>query len=275
MYFMLTVIKEIQRGSCGVIYEGSFNNKTVAIKQPLRNTRFFKNQEIIAREIQIHRELNHENIVKCIAILSHNMGIVMELMPYGDLYTLIYEKPSLNDAQYLTIIKNIAAGLDYLHKAGILHRDIKLENILLNDNLQAKIADFGSAIRLNEINAETTAGGTKENLAPELICEGEISIWREGGTQYTAKSDIYPIGFIIIELLSKNTPFLSFSDAATKLQCIGEGCHYSIPTNIIEPFKTIILGCLAKDLTTRLDAEQLSTMITEEDITCSLGSRPK
>ena len=103
------------------------------------------------KEVTLISKLDHPNIIKLIALYEDQKRfyLVTELCTGGDLYDEIIILKKLEEAQAACIIKQITGAISYLHKKKIVHRDIKLENILLDDRMNLKVADFGFAVNKN------------------------------------------------------------------------------------------------------------------------------
>jgi NIMA (never in mitosis gene a)-related kinase len=106
----------------------------------------------------------------------------------------------LNESVILTIFIQICFGLEYIHKRRIIHRDIKTDNIFLNENLEVRIGDFGIAKSLNKnIEYANSIIGTPYYLSPELL----------NGNPYNEKNDIWALGCLLYEMCKKTQPFKS------------------------------------------------------------------
>ena len=181
-------------GSTARIYKGQFNNTYCAIK--LFNTDLAA--EDCLREIEMHKTVGqHPNVVR---LLSSYMGLdrfmVLELMEGGTLSSKIYNKSPLELPARLAIFCDLLNGLAHVHGLGIVHRDIKCLNILLDNNGRAKIADFGSAIKLTDrvkLDQYDPMRGTPHYLAPEVANDAQAC---------SEKSDIYSCALVLFELVT-------------------------------------------------------------------------
>ena len=101
--------------------------------------------QLFEREIEIHRNLKHDNIVRCYDVIrtKSHIYIVLEYCPHGDLHTYIQQKKKLSEPQACRLFQNLIDGIDYLHNQQIVHRDLKPENLLLDEKLNLRISDFG------------------------------------------------------------------------------------------------------------------------------------
>lgn len=131
----------------------------------------------VRNEVELHSKLRHPNILRLYHFFEDqiNVYLVMELCELGELYSYLRQKErqtgqrGLDESHARSIFVEVARGLFYLHQEmGIIHRDLKLSNILLNQDMHAKIADFGLAVRddENDHREHNTICGTPNYLAP-------------------------------------------------------------------------------------------------------------
>ncbi|XP_049954466.1 PAS domain-containing serine/threonine-protein kinase isoform X2 [Schistocerca serialis cubense] len=143
-------------------------------------------------EISLLTTLNHPNIVKVLDVFENPkfFQLVMEKHGAGmDLFEFIDRKPYLDETLNSYIFRQIVSAVDYLHSLQILHRDIKDENIIINEKFHAKLIDFGSATFMSEGRLFSTFYGTVEYCSPEVLAgnkyEGpELEMWSLGVTLY-------------------------------------------------------------------------------------------
>lgn len=151
-------------------------------------------------ESQVNSRLNHPNIVGIYDFGTHNSDpfLVMEYIPGCPLEALFPVVPKIPLRSRIHLLEQIAAGLDHAHSQDVIHRDIKPANILVTDQYEAKIVDFGLA-RLKDSNITTTGVflGTPSYASPEQIT----------GTHVSAASDLFSFGIIAYQLLFGKRPF--------------------------------------------------------------------
>ena len=159
-------------------------------------------RERFLQEARAAANLSHPNIVAVydFGIDSGEIYIVMELANGLDLKSAIQAGGSFTVSHGLDIGIQICAGLGYAHRAGIIHCDVKPQNIILTKDRIAKITDFGIARAMSETSAPESADfvwGSPQYMAPELI----------GGATPTTQSDVYSIGSVLYEIFTGNPPF--------------------------------------------------------------------
>ena len=181
-------------GSFSIIFKGTnyHNNTVIAIKKinKIIDKTHFNN------EVRLMKKLNHPNILKFYDIVYKTKKEIYFILEYcngGDLSEYIDSKSTDFDSKYFY---EILDSLNYLYKNGVLHRDIKPQNILIKDNT-IKIADFGFAKSFSKNDLLTTFCGSPLYMAPEIILNKE----------YTNLSDIWSLGVVLYELLTKTHPY--------------------------------------------------------------------
>ena len=205
------IIRKIGQGGFGKVYyaKDKIFQKEVAIKKILKD----KNNENnvynlrILNEINILKKLCHPSIIKIYEVFNQTdeYYIVNEYCKFGDLVGQL--KNGLDEMQISNILFQILSGISYLHFHGIIHRDLKLENILVSNILMVnikgkisqyyhlKIIDFGTA-KLKTKQNEKTIIGTTYYMAPEVINQN-----------YNNKCDLWSIGVILYILMTGDIPF--------------------------------------------------------------------
>ncbi|CAO2186110.1 unnamed protein product [Urochloa humidicola] len=205
----------IGEGGFGSVFKGVLGDQLVAVKHLHRAAQGTK--EFLA-EVQTIGSLHHNNLVRLIGFCTEKAHrlLVYEYMPRGSLDKWIYyrdNKAPLNWHTRYKIISNIARGLSYLHeecRQRIAHLDIKPQNILLDDNFDAKVADFGLSklIDRDQSHVVTRMRGTPGYMAPEWLT-----------SQITEKVDVYSFGVLVMEIICgrKN---LDYSQPVGSIQLI-------------------------------------------------------
>ncbi len=194
------VLGLVGQGQFGRVYCASHRQtgNIVALKE--LDKRRFPTHEFL-REMQFLLSLAHANIVSLYALEQTQTGryMVMDYCEGGTLRSLIQEDMRLHAAQALRVVADILSGLEHAHSRGVIHCDIKPENILLRltpEGWTAKISDFGIARLGQEIKTQDMQLGSPAYMAPERF-QGE----------YSYASDLYAVGIVLFELLTGYRPF--------------------------------------------------------------------
>ncbi|KAJ8557829.1 hypothetical protein K7X08_004595 [Anisodus acutangulus] len=197
----------IGSGGTGKVYRLDLKKGcgTVAVKQLWKGN----GVKVLTREMEILGKIRHRNIVKLYASLMKEGSniLVFEYMPNGNLFEALHRdikagKPELDWYQRYKVALGAAKGIAYLHHdcyPPIIHRDIKSTNILLDEDYEAKVSDFGVA-KVSEISSRGSEfscfAGTHGYMAPEMAYTLRV----------TEKSDIYSFGVVLLELVTGRKP---------------------------------------------------------------------
>jgi serine/threonine protein kinase len=251
------LVRELGSGGMARVFLGRDEvlDRPVAIKivnpdDPEAGLRFQREGRAAAR-------LSHPNIVRVFDAGEDELDgrevsyIVMEYVPGGDFKDLMDRYGPLPEALLARVGADVASGLAHAHERGIVHRDIKPRNILLDQRGSPKLADFGIARALDGTTSHNRPGaylGTAAYSSPEQLC----------GEKVTPKSDVYSLGATLSHAAAGEPPF-----SGNSLEVANQ--HISEPpppprekgAHISEDLEALILGCLAKDPGERPDAASL------------------
>ena len=195
------------RGSYATVKEGlietEFETVEVAVKVPhqifldlIKASDLKVYTRNLLQESFLHSSLSHEHIVKCIGIVQLDVPlIIMEKMNCTLTQLLESGEHTLSYEQKVSIFRDISAGLSYLHSKSIVHRDLSSNNILLTDDLRAKISDFGTA-RPFQAKNNTLCPGTQFYMAPDI--------------KFTPMSDVFSLGVLAVQIETCRFPSPSF-----------------------------------------------------------------
>ncbi|XP_066595894.1 serine/threonine-protein kinase unc-51 [Prorops nasuta] len=214
----------IGHGAFAVVFKGRHRKKpnfVVAIKSITKKS-LAKSQNLLGKEIKILKELtelHHENVVALLDCKesNHNVFLVMEYCNGGDLADYLGAKGTLSEDTIRVFLRQLSGAMKALHAKGVVHRDLKPQNILLSHNcgkscpqphqITLKIADFGFARFLRDGVMAATLCGSPMYMAPEVIMS----------LQYDAKADLWSLGTIVFQCLTGKAPFQAHTPQALKL----------------------------------------------------------
>jgi len=210
------ILEKLGEGGMGVVYKAQDTklNRTAALKfLPDRVNEDASAKERFLQEAQAAAGLNHPNICTVYGVDEHEgrLFISMEFVDGGTLREkLPFQK--INDA--LSIAVQIGEALQEAHAKGIVHRDIKADNVMLTSKGQAKVMDFGLAKLKGSLKLTRSSStvGTLAYMAPEQIQGGEVD----------SRSDIFSFGVLLYEMLTGKTPFRGEHEAAMMYSILNE-----------------------------------------------------
>ncbi|XP_065862203.1 G-type lectin S-receptor-like serine/threonine-protein kinase At4g27290 [Euphorbia lathyris] len=274
-----SVANKLGEGGFGPVYKGNLaDGQEIAVKRLSRSSgqgsHEFKNEVILIAKLQ------HRNLVKLIGccIQGEERLLVYEFMPNKSLDFFIFDQTASKQLDWSTrhkIISGIAKGLLYLHQDSrlrIIHRDLKPSNVLLDNQMNPKISDFGMARLFGGDQTEGTTNrvvGTYGYMAPEYAADGVFSV----------KSDVFSFGVLVIEIISgkrsrgfyhsnqshnlvayawrmwKEGKYLELVDSA-----LGESCHLSQLMRCVH----ISLLCVQQNAEDRPSMESVVLMLSSE-----------
>lgn len=140
----------------------------------------------ILKEVELHKGLSHPNIIHCVDYFfeQDKTYVILEYAPKGDLFKFLHRSLYVQKNVLLKIYTQTLLAFEYLHGQNILHRDLKPENILLDENMNAKVCDFGWSAVYSDYENRVTLCGTAEYMGPEVIY----------GHKQTKKTDVWALG---------------------------------------------------------------------------------
>jgi serine/threonine-protein kinase len=197
------IVREIGRGGYSIVYQARDldvgSDVAVKLLVPPPATAHLA-RERLRREVQAVRNLSHANIVAVYDLLDEEPWsfIIMEYVAGSDLHVRVRDRGPLSADEAVRVGRDVAAALEAAHRRGILHRDVKPQNILLDAGGRARLTDFGSAKLDGQVGITGTGGlaGTLAYAAPEVLA----------GRRGDARADLYALGLTLYYALAGDLP---------------------------------------------------------------------
>lgn len=270
------VLKELGRGGMGIVFQAHDKqlNEQVAIKilSPLLSSDT-EALERMKREVSAARRITHINIIR-IHDISESKGLHFVSMEYfhgENLKEHVRRHSPLSPMQAFQIASQICDGVQAAHLQGVIHRDLKSQNVIINSANQIKIIDFGLAhtAQLQGMTATGLIMGTPEYMAPEQVA----------GKRVDERADIYSLGIILYELFTGRVPFTGDSAIAVGFKQMKEDPPppREINPQIAPAVEAVILKALQKDPAVRPRSvadlkSELETAVLQRSIPPALPS---
>ncbi|KAI0033335.1 CAMK/CAMKL/AMPK protein kinase [Vararia minispora EC-137] len=239
------VIKEIAEGTFGKVKMAihTLTGQKVAMKylskQVISAT---KTKNRVQREVDYMRALRHPHIIKLYEVISTHTDIIIVLeYAGGELFNYIVANGRMTESQARRFFQQIISGVEYSHRLKIVHRDLKPENVLLDDDLNVKIADFGLSNEIKDGDFLKTSCGSPNYAAPEVI---------RGGLYTGPEIDVWSCGVILYVMLCGRLPFED-DDVHTLFTKISQGT-YHMPSYLSSEARGLINSMLAVDPVKRI-----------------------
>lgn len=214
----------------------------------------------LLREIEILKRLDHPNIVKLHETIEgkRHFHLVLEYINGSSLYNYMKSKPngSLEESEARKLFKQILSALDYCHNQSVAHRDIKLDNILLDNKENVKLIDFGFSTLNSQEEKSRLFCGTPSYMAPEIVGRKDY---------YGQNADVWALGILLYAMLCGKMPFKAYNDRELYRRI--EKGSFTLPPQFHENLKTLINKMLDVNPRKRPSIKAL----LEDDWVCSSG----
>ncbi|KAI5330967.1 hypothetical protein L3X38_021104 [Prunus dulcis] len=279
---------KLGQGGFGAVYKGKLaNGRYIAVKRLSKNSE--QGDREFKTEVTLVAQLQHRNLVRLLGfcLKAGERILIYEYVPNTSLNHFIFDTTDHAHLDWETrykIIGGIARGLLYLHEDSrlrIIHRDLKPSNILLDEDMNPKIADFGMArlFMMDQTQGDTqTIVGTYGYMAPEYAIHGRFSV----------KSDIFSFGVLVLEILSgkRINSFRNRENEEDLLSYAWRNWRDNTVANIMDPklrtglgiemMRCIHIGllCVQENVASRPSMASVVSMLSSHSVTLSVPSRP-
>eukprot|EP01130_Rhizamoeba_saxonica_P017473 TRINITY_DN8480_c0_g1_i1.p1 TRINITY_DN8480_c0_g1~~TRINITY_DN8480_c0_g1_i1.p1 ORF type:complete len:1015 (-),score=236.17 TRINITY_DN8480_c0_g1_i1:28-3072(-) len=235
--------RKLGQGTFAIVYEGTYREQTVAIKVFSESSLAFRLEDFF-KEVAIMCILSHPHILHfegaCIERKRDAESVFMivtEIMQRGSLKDMIANGP-LPIEKVLKYGVHISRAMVYIHNVDIIHRDLKCDNVLINDDDVAKVADLGLAREIDIDNGMTLMAGTPKWEAPEVM------VMKKGRRLYSTSADVYSFGMVLFEMVSGEEPFKDIHDIfELKKAVVDKNKRPKIPKKTPSHLQQVIKSC--------------------------------
>nr|ACG26596.1 receptor-like serine-threonine protein kinase [Zea mays] len=280
---------KLGEGGFGSVYKGILpDDQEIAVKRLSQTSR--QGMEELKNELVLVAKLQHKNLVRLVGVCleDHEKLLVYEYMPNKSLDTILFNHERCGELDWgkrFKIVNGIARGLQYLHEDSqvkIIHRDLKASNVLLDNDFNPKISDFGLARLFGSEQSRDVTNrvvGTYGYMAPEYAMRGH----------YSVKSDVFSFGVLILEIVTgrRNGGSYSSEESADLLSLVWEHWTTGTLVEIMDPslsslaprdlmLKCIHIGllCVQDDHEDRPMMSTVNVMLSSSTVTLQAPSRP-
>lgn len=256
----ITLDKQIGAGSSGQVFKGSFMGITVAIKRCLIVDLLEDPLKDFMSETQIMSSFRHPNVVQFLGatIKPPYFFIVTEYCENGS-FDQVLKKEKLTMKQKCKMLIDCALGMYYLYKHNVIHRDLKLSNLLVDKDFNVKVADFGSSRMLKKDTERMTKVGTIDVTSPEVLKNG----------LYNMQTDIYSFGILLWQVIYEK-PLYPNMNVYEITSGVVKGLRPNIPDhkNIPKEIITLMKQCWNESYNKRPKWEEIISILqkTKKDI---------
>ena len=244
------ILKPLGEGGMGAVYKARDRELDRMVALKVIRPELARNPDVLRRfkqELILARQVTHKNVIRIFDLVTTDgrKFITMDFIEGRDLKTVIEERGKLPPAEALPLMQQICRGLEAAHTEGVIHRDLKPQNIMVDNAGRVWLMDFGLA-RSMDLAGFTRTGvlmGTPDYVSPEQV----------RGDKVDARSDLFSLGVIFYEMLSGQPPFLADSIMATLLKRVQEkatpltAVYAAIPPRLSD----LVSKCLEPDVAER------------------------
>ncbi|CAI5975651.1 unnamed protein product [Closterium sp. NIES-64] len=235
----------------------------------LRSATAMELLQCFKQEVAIMRMVRHKNLVQFIGACSHwpRLFIVTELMAKGSVRDVLdRHSVTLSLPARLKILRDAARGLDFLHRRGIVHRDLKAANLLIDENDVVKLCDFGVARMLpSRQQGGQLRGGPEKVGGADMTAETGTYRWMAPEVMehrgYDQRADVFSFAITMWEVLTGDLPYSGLTPLQAAIGVLQRNLRPPIPPTLPPPIATLMARCWASDPADRADFSEVLTVL--------------
>ncbi|GAM25173.1 hypothetical protein SAMD00019534_083480 [Acytostelium subglobosum LB1] len=245
----------IAAGASGKVHRGVYKGRDVAIKVYSVDNLCFSREEF-DREVSIMSLLNHECFTEFYGANTENSKCLLHLSEFvkgGTLRDLLLNKDvQLSFVQKLSLALDVANAMEYLHSLGVIHRDLKSGNVLVTEEMRAKVIDFGTSRAIDPSKQMTLNLGTSCWMAPEVF----------RNEPYTELCDVYSFGIVLWEIFCRKDPYDGVNSWSIPVM-VTKGERPQIPSDCPSDYCKLIKECWVDKAKKRPRFKEIKTKLTK------------
>jgi len=255
------ILQRLGEGGMGAVYKARDNELDRLVALKVIRPELAGHPDILRRfkqELILARQVTHKNVIRIfdLGMADGRKFITMDYIDGRDLKSVLVERGKLPPAEAVPIVQQICRGLEAAHAEGVIHRDLKPQNIMLDANGRVWVMDFGLARSMDLVGMTRTGAlmGTPDYMSPEQARAAKVD----------ARSDIFSLGIIFYEILTGQLPFKADTMMATLLKRVQEK---AAPPSVADPLipqhlSDVVMKCLEVDVARRYQttAEMLADL---------------
>lgn len=255
------------QGAFGKIYKGTYNGEDVAIKllervpaeEPTKDKSLLMEQQF-HQEVKMLANLSHPNIVRFIGMCKKHgvLCIVTEYEKGGSVRQFLTKRQHNRGVPLKLAVRqalDVARGMAYIHMLGLIHRDLKSDNLLIAGDKSIKIAGFGVARVEERSEGMTPETGTYRWMAPEMIQH----------RPYTHKVDVYSFGIVLWELVTGRVPFENMTAVQAAFAVVNRNIRPTVPADCYPSLANLMMRCWDTDPDVRPPFSEIVRMLEETE----------
>ncbi len=244
------ILQRLGEGGMGAVYKARDNELDRLLALKVIRPELAGHPDILRRfkqELILARQVTHKNVIRIfdLGMADGRKFITMDYIDGRDLKSILVERDKLPPAEAVPIVQQICRGLEAAHVEGVVHRDLKPQNIMLDANGRVWVMDFGLARSMDLVGMTRTGAlmGTPDYMSPEQARAAKVD----------ARSDIFSLGIIFYEILTGQLPFKADTMMATLLKRVQEK---PAPPSAVDPaipqqLSDVVMKCLEVDVARR------------------------
>ena len=236
------LLERLGEGSFGRVHRGRrrHTGQFCALKLVAKSNKTLDDLGVLRTEVAILQRLHHPNVIRLLDCFETASDIVLVTeLAAGELFEVLLSDGALAPAAVASVARDLTSALAYLHSQGVMHRDLKPQNCLIDSGGRVKLADFGFARELGPRSSAvlTSVKGTPLYMAPELFLHA----------RYTPSADVWGLGVLLYELAAGRPPFFAATLPELMAAIVDGARGIDYPAGFSPPLVAFLSQCLVRE----------------------------